>query len=296
MKVQLQLNCAAQLGEGIRWHSADEFWPRDGFFFVDIHGCTLHFLTQDGVHHQTWQAPERLAWMLASQHGEHAILGLQSGVARLRLQDGLQLDWLLRLFEGQPQMRLNDAKADHTGAIWAGAMNNDDESEPVGYLMRITAQDGAHVCDSGYQVPNGPALSPDGKQMLHTDSAQRRIYAFDMEHGQITGKRLWREFNDQEGYPDGMAFDAEGCLWVAQWGLGSVSRFSPTGQWMGRAHLPVTQPTCIAFGGDGLDRLFVTTARVGLDPAALRNQPLAGGVFEILGHGTRGLAPLPAGL
>ena len=43
--------------------------------------------------------------------------------------------------------------------------------------------------------------------------------------------------------------------------------------------LPVRQPTCPAFGPD-LRRLYVTTAREGLDEPSLRDQPLAGATFE----------------
>jgi sugar lactone lactonase YvrE len=44
-----------------------------------------------------------------------------------------------------------------------------------------------------------------------------------------------------------------------------------------------------AFGGPGLDILYVTSASRFLDEAQLREQPLAGHVFAIEGLGVRGL-------
>jgi sugar lactone lactonase YvrE len=61
---------------------------------------------------------------------------------------------------------------------------------------------------------------------------------------------------------------------------------------LARVQLPASQVTNMAFGGEQLDRLFVTTARVGLSTQQLAHEPLAGGVFEITGHGTRGLPAL----
>jgi D-xylonolactonase len=62
-----------------------------------------------------------------------------------------------------------------------------------------------------------------------------------------------------------------------------------------RFKLPVSNATSVAFGGDGLSRLFVTTARQGLSEAQLALEPLAGAVFEIEGHGAQGLLPLAYG-
>jgi len=41
----------------------------------------------------------------------------------------------------------------------------------------------------------------------------------------------------------------------------------------------VSQPTCMAFGGDDMNLLFVTSARIGLSDEALAAQPEAGNLF-----------------
>ena len=94
-----------------------------------------------------------------------------------------------------------------------------------------------------------------------------------------------------DGYPDGMTCDAEGGLWVAHFGGWRITRFRPDGSVDRVIEMPVSQVTSCAFGGPGLDRLFVTSACIGLNKDELAEQPLAGGLFA-LDPETKGL---PAG-
>jgi sugar lactone lactonase YvrE len=59
--------------------------------------------------------------------------------------------------------------------------------------------------------------------------------------------------------PDGMTMDAEGRLWVAIVGAGQVRRYSVSGEVEAVVDLPVPCPTGVAFGGDDLGDLYVTT-------------------------------------
>lgn len=90
------------------------------------------------------------------------------------------------------------------------------------------------------------------------------------------------------GYPDGSTVDAGGGLWNAQWDGSCVVRYDRNGVETARVDLPVSRPTCVAFGGSALDRLFITTARIGLDQQQLQREPGAGGVF-VAHPGQRGL-------
>lgn len=297
LSAELRWPLALYLGEGICWHAESEAWPHDGFFLVDIHGQTLHFAPWDGSTPRSWPLPERIGWIIPSTADGSFLVGLQSGVARIRLQPTLEVQgWICRPFGENASLRLNDAKADAAGRLWAGSLNNDDESLDAGVLMRIDGPDDWQVVDPGYKVANGPAISVDGRTLWHTDSARRLIYAFDLdqERGRLSRKRVWRQFQEDEGYPDGMTVDAEGALWVAHWGAGMVSRFDPEGRLLARARLPVTNVTNVAFGGPGLATLMATSARAGIAPDDLLHQPLAGGVFEIVGHGVSGLLPCRA--
>jgi D-xylonolactonase len=283
MNVQLIIDARCQLGEGMCWDA-----DAGQFLWVDIQVAT-------GAS-KSWASPQRIGWLIRHGTGPGWVAGLQEGMALVRLTEAPELEvirWLARPFDAQPGMRLNDAKADALGRIWAGSLNNDDESQPMGSLFCLGTHGELSVVDTGYGVANGPALHPDGQLMLHTDSAKRTIYAFDLNpRGQALNKRIWKQLDAGEGYPDGMNFDHEGCLWLAHWGAGCVSRYDTQGCLLARVQLPASQVTNMAFGGEQLDRLFVTTARVGLSTQQLAHEPLAGGVFEITGHGTRGLPAL----
>ncbi|HEY2186983.1 MAG TPA: SMP-30/gluconolactonase/LRE family protein, partial [Caldimonas sp.] len=90
-----------------------------------------------------------------------------------------------------------------------------------------------------------------------------------------------------EGFPDGSAVDADGGLWNAHWDGSCVVRYDRNGVETLRIPLPVSRPTCPAFGGSNLDRLFISSARVGLSDEALLTQPSAGGIFAAV-PGQRG--------
>jgi sugar lactone lactonase YvrE len=146
--------------------------------------------------------------------------------------------------------------------------------------------------DGGYRVTNGPAFSPDGKIMYHNDSARQLTYVFDLADGQPGERRIFLQFKEGEGYPDGMTVDSEGCLWIAFWDGWCVRRYSPGGEWLETLKMPVARPTSCAFGGLDLDQLYITSASVGLDQAARGMQPNAGGLFMVT-PGVRGLDDAP---
>ena len=286
------LDFRAALGEGLHWDAR-----RGVLWFVDIHGQRIACWRPGDLSWREWPTPQRVGWIIPTQDDDTLMVGFQQGVARVDLSGELRFEWVCRLFANAPQLRLNDAKADATGALWAGSLNCDDEARPDGVLFRIDAAGKqATVIDTGYSVANGPALHPGGQWMLHTDSARRTIYAFDLDvgGGLATNRRVWKVLADAEGYPDGMTFDAEGCLWLAHWGAGCVSRYAADGQLLRRVRLPTSHITNVCFGGKALDRLFVTSARVGLTAAQLASQPLAGALFEVDAMGVVGLPGLPA--
>ena len=60
----------------------------------------------------------------------------------------------------RPAHRLNDAKADAYGRIWAGS-KHDEGAGPSGALHRLDRDFSWQRVDDGYGVANGPAFSPD---------------------------------------------------------------------------------------------------------------------------------------
>jgi len=157
---------------------------------------------------------------------------------------------------------------------------------PTGTFHRIETG-AAPVCvEEGYLVPNGPAFSPAGDWLYHADSPRGMIYRYALgKDGALGERREHIRFRDDWGLPDGMTIDAQGYLWVAHWDGGRISRFDPDGELDRAVRLPASRITSCTFGGDLLDRLFVTSSG-----ADREGEPLAGALFEI-DPGTTGIAP-----
>jgi sugar lactone lactonase YvrE len=268
------------LGEGPLW-SAQE----NALYWVDIKAPRVNRLSLAEGAVRTWTMPEAIGWLIERRDAPGFIAGFKSGFARLTL-DPLAID----LF-GDPephlsQTRLNDAKADELGRIWAGSMDERPDAQPIGALRRLDPDFTWRVVDTGYRIANGPAFSPDQRTLYHADSAHRVVYRYDVDDaGGLVNRRLFVTFAEDWGYPDGMTTDAEGGIWIAAWDGGRINRFTPDGQLDRFIALPASQITSCAFAGPDLDRLFVTSAAMGR-----QDQPLAGALFEV-DAGVRGLPP-----
>jgi sugar lactone lactonase YvrE len=263
----------AVLGEGPVWVERDR-----SLWWIDIKGpAVFRWREREGV--QRWTPPLRIGSLAPAKRGGF-IAGTERGFWWADPQAG-RYEPIADPEAHLPDNRFNDGKVDRAGRFWAGTMD-DREEEARGTLYRLNPDLNWRAIDQGYMVTNGPAFSPDGQTMYHTDSAKRLIYAFDLDDaGNASNRRPFARFRDEHGYPDGMTVDAEGCLWVAFWDGWCVRRLSPDGEVLQVIDLPVERPTSCAFGGPSLDRLFVTSARIGLNENALAVQPLAGELFMI---------------
>ncbi|AGH49662.1 MULTISPECIES: SMP-30/gluconolactonase/LRE family protein [Sphingomonas] len=268
------------LGEGPCWSPV-----RDALFWVDIVGHRLHRLALGSGAVKSWDFDEPIGWAIERADRDDLVIGLKSGFAGLSL-DPFAIDPIGSPEPDRPHNRLNDAKVDPQGRIWAGSKDDRDE-EASGALYCLDADLGWTRLDDGYQVANGPAFSPDGRTLYHTDSGLRTVYAFDLaSDGSLSNKRVFLRFKKEWGYPDGMTADAAGGLWIAHWGGGRISRFLPDGELDRSIRLPATNITSCAFAGERLDRLFVTSAAMGAE-----DEPLAGALFEV-DTGMCGLPPV----
>jgi sugar lactone lactonase YvrE len=282
MRADLAWDCRCVLGEGTVWNAADQ-----SLYFVDIVGRAVLAITPATGHQRRWTVPQRVGW-LVPRRGGGWLAGFEQGVVALGLEPEGQIavDWLHLLHGAGSSMRLNDAKADAHGRLWFGSMNHHQETLAQGCLYRWQAGGVPTVVDAGYCVTNGPAISPDGTRLYHTDSVPRTVHVFDLSRdGQLTNKRVWLQLAPDEGHPDGMNCDAAGNLWIAHWGGSRVTQRDPEGRVMQRIDVPAAQVSNVAFGGPALNDLYNSTARRGLDAAALARTPLAGGLFVVPGAG-----------
>ncbi|HUP67206.1 MAG TPA: SMP-30/gluconolactonase/LRE family protein [Sphingomicrobium sp.] len=288
MATESPIHCIADvhaiLGEGPVWVPGEE-----ALYWVDIKGRKIFRLSDNGEISQ-WPTPFRVG-SIAPRASGGFLAGTDQGIAEIDLSTG-QLKLLFNPEEALPGNRFNDGKVDRAGRFWAGTMD-DSEREASGTLYRFEPDLSFSAVDTGYKVTNGPAFSPDGGRMYHNDSARQLTYVFDLdEAGNAANRRVFLEFGEGDGYPDGITVDAEGCLWIAFWDGAAVRRFAPQGDLLETIEMPIARPTSCAFGGPNLDRLYVTSASIELDETALRMQPNAGGLFMVT-PGVRGVADLP---
>ena len=279
---QSVLSVGAILGEGPIWVARDA-----ALWFVDIKGHCIHRYDPALNVARSWTAPGQVGWIVPTDDGLFAV-GLQSGIHRF---DPASASFrLLHAPEAQvPGNRLNDATVAPDGALWFGSMD-DGEAEDSGHIYRLHRGLCANVGLPPVSITNGPALSPDGRTLYHTDTLGRHIWRTALtDDGAIGETHLFTTIEDGAGYPDGPTVDAEGCLWTGLFGGWAVRRYDPAGALMREIRFPVANITKIAFGGDDLSVAYATTARKGLDMTALTEQPLAGDLFAF----DPGVAGLP---
>src|SRR5215469_7470854 len=174
-------------------------------------------------------------------------------------------------------IRFNDGKPSPWGDFWAGTMPWQ-AGGPPGALYRLTPDGQVTELFGGVGLSNGLDWSGDRTRFFYVDSRSGGVDVFvtDPQTGAL-GQR--RRFVTVDGFPDGLCLDADGCLWLAVFGTGEVRRFTPAGDLDTVIRLPVDQITSVAFGGDDLTTLYITTARENLTPAEVAAKPQAGDIF-----------------
>lgn len=261
---------AAELGEG-------PVWSDDALWFVDIKGRWVLRFDPATQEQKAWPAPDQISFILPEAGGSF-IAGLPGRLARFFPTTGV-FEPIVAVETGQQHNRLNDACIDPAGRLWFGTMD-DLETEASGALYSWNGAEAPVEHDRNFVISNGPAHSPDGRFMYHTDTVRRTIFRFDAAaDGTINNKQTFIEIEDGAGFPDGTTVDTEGCLWVALWNGWAVRRYSPHGKLLERVSFPCANVTKIAFGGSAFKIAFVTTAHAGLSPHERRKQRLAGSIF-----------------
>ncbi|WP_141202829.1 SMP-30/gluconolactonase/LRE family protein [Streptomyces griseorubiginosus] len=257
-----------ELGEGIRWTG-------DGLVLVDILQGRL--LRAAGDPRRPLREILRLPVPLGAVapvagHPGTWIAAAGTGVCLLA-PDGTPR-WLATPEDRPgPGMRMNDAIADPSGRFWAGSMAYDG-TQGAGTLYRVDHDGTVTPAIEGFTIPNGPAFTEDGRTMYLADSALGivRRYPVDRDTGHVGSPEDF--FTVDEGSPDGMTVDAQGALWCAVWGTGTVRRHLPDGRLDRVVRLPAVQPAGVCLEGT---LLHVTTATVGLEAPG----PYDGAVFTV---------------
>ncbi|GLS99438.1 hypothetical protein GCM10007897_08170 [Sphingobium jiangsuense] len=299
-ETELLLDWKAAIAEAPIWDAA-----RGSFWCVDNVVGDVIEIGVDGKVRQTIRRDRPVAAVLPRRAGG---LLLAEGLA-FTLLDADGGERVLATLDANPATtRINEAKCDPQGRVWAGTVA---AALPVGgaALYRVDAAGRVDRMVDGLTIGNGMGWSPDGGIFYLADSPTARIDAFDFDDatGALGGRRTVVHFDVGEGWPDGLCVDAEGAIWVAVPLTSEVRRYSPEGGLLARMRIDAPFATSCAFGGEDHSALLVTSGSVPLPPqmiaaigfpppmaeAAVRAER-AGGLF--LGRpGVRGMpsAPFP---
>lgn len=265
-----------QLGEGPVWDDKDA-----SILWVDIIRGQVHRWDPANRKHHRIDL-EEMVGVVALRTNGHLIAGIKSGIALVDARTGAITRWH-RPESHLPENRFNDGKCDPNGRFWAGTMPISG-NRPEGSLY-LTGSDGSiHRMLTGVTISNGLAWSLDRRRMYYIDTPTFEVACFDYDNasGSIDHRRSAFRIPRGEGAPDGMTIDAEGMLWVAHWGGWQITRWDPEkGVKIDSIRLPVSNVTSCTFGGPDLRDLYITSAREGLFPSQLDQQPLAGALFVI---------------
>jgi len=279
---ELAVASHCQLGEGPQWHAAT-----GRLYWCDILGRRLHWLkpaTGATGHHDLDQMVSLAA---PCEDGGLLLVG-EHRLARFDPKSG-RTEGFCDFAADDPPTRGNDARVDRHGSLWFSRMGKG--AEPgAGSLHRLHRGELTRL-RTGLTIPNAICFSPGGEVAWFTDTPTGVVmrWALDREGWPVGEPTPWADFSAHAGNPDGAVVDAEGQLWLALWGAGRVVRLDNDGRIVAEIILPVSQPSCPAFAGERLERLYITSAREGLSEAELAGQPLAGGLF-VAEVGVAGLA------
>lgn len=258
------------LGEGIFWHP-----ERAQLFWFDILGHRLLFRDAEGP--RDWAMGE-----CASAAGwidrDTLLIASETGLSAFDIGTGSR-DLLAPLETDNPATRSNDGRADPFGGFWIGTMGK--RAEPGAGAIYRFYKGQVESLFRNLTIPNAISFAADGRSAYFADTAVQRIMVqpLDAEGWPSGAPEVFVDLTSDGLHPDGAVIDSEGCLWNAQWGAGRVARYALDGRFDRAIAVPARQVSCPAFGGPALDRLYLTTARQGMDAEAIAADPLAGQTF-----------------
>jgi sugar lactone lactonase YvrE len=225
--------------------------------------------------------------VLARVDADRQIIATETGLHLRTLKTGA-LELVTPIEAGNPVTRSNDGRVHQCGALWIGTMGKTAETG-AGAIYHV-ARGTVTLLYPRITIPNAICFSPDGATAYFTDTVTARLMrvAIDPSTALPVGEpQVFFDHGGGEGGLDGAVCDADGVVWNARWGAGSVDAYSADGKRIKSLSVPASQTSCPAFVGANADRLLVTSAQQGMSAEALAADPEAGKTF-LLDHPVKG--------
>lgn len=258
------------LGEGPFWHP-----ERQQLFWFDIIGQKM--LTGNSKMATAWEMPEMVSaagWISRSA----LLIASESALLRFDI-DALELSTIIPLESDNPATRSNDGRADPQGGFWIGTMGKT-AAKGAGAIYRFYRGELRRLY-ANISIPNAICFPPDGKSAHFADTATACVMrvALDAQGWPVGEPSVFLDLQAEGLNPDGAVVDASGLMWLAQWGASRVAAYAPDGSFVRAVEFDAPHTSCPAFGDPHLTTLYCTSARQGLDDAALAAHPSSGMTF-----------------
>jgi len=268
-----------------KWGEGPIFW-NDHLLYVDIEGHALISLDPKTETEKVWEIGERIGTVVPRQSGGFVCAG-DSGIYSFDPVTGDKKSMADPESDKRPDNRFNDGKCDPSGRFWAGTISTVKKTGDANlYMLDVNGDLSLKV--PGVTNSNGICWNAKADRMYYIDTPTKEIWAFPFNDqlSELGEKQVVFNTEDAglDGSPDGMTIDADGMLWVAMCHGGAVLRIDPhNGSLLQKIDFPCVETTACAFGGDKLERLFVTT---GIHKSI--EEENAGRVFVVDGLGVVG--------
>ena len=279
VQVDLVVDSQCLLGEGVTWDNSTQT-----LLWVDIDNSQLFRLHADGKHEVQSLAQSASVVVPTRDGGLLAVSGLGVGV----LGDDGEVADLIASLPADGDGRANDGRCDPQGRLWIGTV--DRSGKNAAGLFCVDSEGAIVKVRDGRALSNGIDWSPDGSKCYHVDSLHRTVEEMTLNSDGLPEEV--RTLASFDAIPDGLSVDIDGGIWIALWDGGAVVRLMPDGRIDRRVEVPGGWITSCAFGGRDLQTLYITSARIDLDPEIAKTCPSAGSLFACdVGVSGRGYTP-----
>ena len=275
-EIEHVLEVGNEVGESPIWMPDEQ-----ALYWIDIEGCKVFKYTPSTNDLKTFEVDFPITSLWSCADGRW-ITASKTGLYYWDSKTG-KSEFILDPEADAEGLRCNDGAVDRQGRFLVGTINEVVYDSPDGSIYRYDGGESIVKLDGGFACSNGIGFSPDGKTLYAADSFNNRIrvYDYDTATGAVSGCRDFATIAAEDGFPDGLIVDSEGFVWNAHWAGGRIRRYDPSGKMEREIKLPVANTTCLAFGGEQMDELYITTAWFMMSDEQRKESPTAGDLFRI---------------
>jgi len=245
-----------------------------GLYYAEMGTDRVHFAGPGG-RRVVWEAPGCLPTSVETYRDDLLVLCHRPGVLALVSREGDLRGTIAADSAGQRFVTPNASAPDGQGGIYFSSAGLFSPGAPsVGAVLYLAANGRLTRVAEGIHYANGVAVSDDGQTLFVSEHLARNVLAFDVaDDGALSGRRVAAHLDDLVGAdptrgwevgPDGLAVDAAGNLYVAEYGGGRVLVVSPGGELLHEISVPERYVTSAEPSPD--EKTLYVTAPAATDP------------------------------